>query len=124
MMRLRLLFFVAFLASTCAHTPPSLSPPAQIAWQQHEIQKDLDMIRDIAQDANAQHPPLISTPATRQITLWHKTAITLVHDAPAGWRVTVMAGLEALRTNLAPNEYRIIAPYVGVAQLILKNIQP
>ena len=123
-MRLRSLVLIALLASYCAHTPPSLSPPAQTAWQQHEIQKNLDMIRDIAQDANAQHPPVLSTAATRQITLWHTTAISLVHDAPAGWRLTVLEGLDAFRTNLAPNEYRIIAPYVGLAQLVLKNIQP
>ena len=123
-MRLRLLVLVALLASGCAHTPPNLSPAAQTAWKQHEIQKDLDLIRDLAQDANARVPPLISTNTARAVTLWHKSAIMLVHDAAQGWRLTVLAGLDELRTNLPAAEYQVIAVYVELAKTVLRSVQP
>lgn len=106
----------------CASAPPNLSPQATTAWHQHEIQKDLDLIRDVAQEANAQVPPILSTAATRAITLWHRTAITLVHDQPSGWQQQVQDGLTALQTNLSAPDYARIARYVALAKAVLQEL--
>src|SRR5690242_21430928 len=45
-------------------------------------------------DAEKMQPPLVSTETTRLIVQTHKTAITIVHELPAGWQQMVLAGLE------------------------------
>lgn len=106
----------------CASMPSSLSPQAQTAWHQHEVQKDLDLVRDLVQDASAQTPPVISIAAARQVTLWHRTAITLVHDQPAGWQQEITTGLDALKKNLSAEDYRYIARYVDLIRSVLKGL--
>jgi hypothetical protein len=122
MKTLRSLSIVVVLATGCAHPPPNLTPAAQTAWNAHELQKDLDLVRDIAQDAADTAPPVISVAAARQITLWHTTAITLIHDRPAGWRTEVGTGLDALKTNLPATDYAVIAKYVALARSVLQGV--
>lgn len=109
-------------AISCASAPPNLTPAAQTAWNAHEAQKDLDLVRDIAQDASDAMPPVLSVDAARQVTLWHTTAIRLIHDQPAGWRVEILTGLDALRTNLVPADYAVIAKYVTLARGVLQGV--
>lgn len=105
----------------CASAPPNLNPAATAAWHQHEVQKDLDLLRDIAVDAEAQH--VLSTATTRAVVNYHRSAIILVHDAHAGWPKEVSNGLTALKDNLPPAEYQKIGYYVDLVRSILKGVQ-
>lgn len=122
-MRLFALLGLLALGGACASAPPNLSPAASVAWRQHEVQKDLDLLRDVAQDANAQRPPLVSTAAARAVTLYHQTAIRLVHDAPAGWKAEVVTGLDGLKASIPAAEYAVVGRYVDLVRAILKEIQ-
>lgn len=121
-MKLIAALFVAVALVSCAKAPPNLTPIAAQNWKQHEVQKDLDLVRDLAHDANAQVPPIVSENATRIITRWHETAITLVHNAPAGWKQTLLASLNDLKKNIPIDEYRVIERYVQLAIVAVQEI--
>src|SRR5678809_1817092 len=111
---------VLFLLSGCAPVPPPAnntprSPEATTAWKQHEIQKSLDLIRDIAIDANEMVPPVLTTDATRYVVKFHSVAIQLVHDQPNGWQAGVMQGLRELSQLLDTSDYAVMASYVSLA---------
>jgi len=108
---------VLFLLSGCTPMPPPAnntprSPEATTAWQSHEIQKSLDLIRDIAVDANAMDPPVLTTDATRFVVKFHSIAIQLVHDRPNGWQAGVLQGLNELSQVLDATDFAVIAKYV------------
>lgn len=106
----------------CHPPPPQLSPHAQTVWKLHEVQKDLDLIRDVAIDANATTPPVLTTDATRTIVTWHKNAITVMHGAAQGWQATVLASLDALATTLPADQYAVIARYVALARAVISEV--
>lgn len=131
-MKLRLFFtlslvalalVIGMLTSGCAHPPPNLTPAANQAFTQHQVQGALDELRDIAQAANATTPPLLSTDTTRKITTWHAQAITLIHDATAGWPTLVATSLDVALADLPPNEARVVAPYVPLIKTLLKEVK-
>jgi hypothetical protein len=112
--------------SACAPVPPPAdnqprSPEAVTAWQSHEIQKSLDLLRDIAIDANASAPPVLSTDATRYVVKFHHTAIQLVHDRPQGWMASVTAGLQDLSQTLDAADYAVVGRYVALALGLLNG---
>jgi hypothetical protein len=111
----------ALLQSGCVPPPPGLSPQARQMWQGTRVIHDLDVVRDIAIDANKQIPPLLSEASTRQVVLTHKTAITIIHELPAGWQQMVLAGLDGLEQQVPKREYEQIAPYVAIARAILRK---
>lgn len=126
-MKIRVLFaalsiVIALCGSQgCARNmPPSLSAPAQTAWKQHEAQKDLDVVRDIAQDA--QGLGVISVNSARAITIWHRSAITLIHDAPNGWRRLALTSIDELQHDLPPPDYDRIARYLALVKLAIQEI--
>ena len=114
------LLCVSFCA--CAPAPSGLSTAGLQAWHQHEVQKDLDIVRDLAVEANMQTPPILSTETTRKIVLFHKTAITLIHDAPSGWKALVLTSMDALKQDLTVAEYAVIAPYLAVARSVVQSL--
>lgn len=109
------------LGSGCVHAPPELAPAAHLAWTQHEIQKALDLVRDIAQDGADMTPPVISVAAARYVTVWHRTAIQIVHDAPAGWQQQVAVGLMGLKDGVPSDDYARVRPYVDIAMSLLRS---
>ena len=125
-MRFKRLFatlFTAVALSGCAsQPPPSLTPQATVAWYGAQLIKDLDLLRDVVIDANAQVPPLVSTVATREVVRWHKSAITLVHEAPSGWQALLLKGLYEVIGHLPSHEYRIVLPYVELIKTILNEV--
>ena len=107
----------------CAgNMPPNLTPVAVTAWHQTQAQKPLDLLRDMAIDANAQVPPLVSTKATTAIVEWHKAAILTIHAAASGWQATVKAGLESALANLTPAERASLAPYITLVESLLAEV--
>lgn len=123
MKRTRSIWLVLVLLLTgCATAPPTLSPPARIAFTNHRVQTALDLIRDTAQDGNATTPPIVSTDAARTITAWHLSAITIIHATGQGWQTAVRAGLDELLTHLPPPEQQLFTPYVTLAKAILAEV--
>ncbi len=121
-MKTLLLICALTFASACAKAPPTLTPAGATAFQNTQIQKALDLIRDIAQDGNATTPPAISTAAARAVTTWHQAAIITIHDRASGWKATVETGLDQLVMQLAPNEQMLLSPYVALAKTLLKEL--
>ena len=110
------------LAPACRHAPPTVSTRAQLAFQGTRVIKALDLIRDFAVDGNAQAPPLISTPTTRKVVTYHRSAITLVHDIPSGWKQTLLTGLDETVKDLPDGEGQKLAPYVGLVRAVLAEV--
>jgi len=102
--------------------PPNLSPAATTAFQNTQIQKALDLIRDVAQDANATTPPVLSTNTARQVTLWHQSAITVVHARGAGWQSAVFTSLDELATHLSAADKPRLVPYIALAKTLLAEV--
>lgn len=117
-----LLTATVLLMEGCAKAPPSLSPIGQSAWNRHELEKDLDILRDIAVDAEAQH--VIATLSARAVVSYHQTAITVMHDAQAGWQKILSDGFDGLQRNLPPADYARIKAYVDLARATLKELTP
>lgn len=110
--------------SGCAPPPPNLSPAANQAFYKTRAQKALDVIRDTAQDANATTPPIVSTATARKITIWHESAIKIMHDSGAGWQPAVQTGLDELLKDVTPAEKQLLTPYVALAKTILQEVAP
>jgi hypothetical protein len=121
-MRTLILILCLSVVPACAnHVPPTLSPAATVAFQNTQVQKALDLIRDVAHDANATVPPVLSTATTRQVTLWHQSAITVLHARGAGWQAAVTASLDELSTHLPAARPRL-APYIALAKTLIQEI--
>lgn len=106
----------------CASMPPNLTPAASTAWHQTQVQKPLDLLRDMAIDANAQIPPLVSASATTAIVTWHRAAIVTIHAVPTGWQSTVRTGLTQALAGLTPAERVALQPYVQLVDTVLNEV--
>ncbi len=113
-----LLLVISFVA--CTPAPPAASPKAQLAFQSTRVIKALDILRDFAIDGEAQTPKVVSTATTRKIVLYHRSAITLIHDIPQGWKQTVSDGLDEAVKDVP--EAQKLAPYVGLVKAILTEV--
>lgn len=111
------------VAEACRHAPPTASPQAQIAFQATRAIKALDLLRDYATDANAQNPPLINTDLTRKIVVYHRSAITTIHDFPSGWKPSVQTGLDEVLKDLPADTSAKLAPYVSLVKAILVEVK-
>jgi hypothetical protein len=108
----------------CAKAPLSLSPAGVTAFQNSQIQKSLDTIRDIAIDANATTPPVLDTATTRKVVTWHQSAITVLHARGAGWVSALTTSLDELQKQLPASERKTLAPYIALAKTILVEVAP
>lgn len=112
---------LTILPTGCANkVPPNLSPAGRAAFIQHSVQKDLDVLRDIAIDAEAQK--VISTDDARKIIKYHESAITIVHDSTAGWQTLIATGLDQLYANLGATSRATIAPYIQLVKAALNSL--
>lgn len=116
----RLILVLALIGAACASAPVNVTPEAQVAFKKHEVQKDLDLIRDIAVDANAQS--IISESDTRLVVVWHESALTIIHDT-TNWQTGLRASLEQLQKDLSPQGQSQVKPYIALALAIVKGIQ-
>jgi hypothetical protein len=105
----------------CTHTPP-LTPAGTAAFQNLQIQKALDTIRDVAIEANATTPPLLATGTTRQVVEWHETALVILHSRSSGWRAAVITTVDELQTQLPPQALDVLRPYLALAKAVLQEV--
>lgn len=121
----RLLLVVLLLGAetSCAKTPPTIVTPQGVtAFQNLQVLKALDAVRDIAVDANATVPPMLQTDVTRKIVLWHKSAITILNARGAGWPTLIAASLDQVLVQLKPADRQLLAPYVTLVKTILVEV--
>jgi len=125
---------VAVWASGCAPTPTPLTPDATAAFYSTRVVKVLDVLRDAAIAGNELVPQKLTTDSTRQVVIWHKTAVKAIEGVPNGWQSAVKASLYALTCDpragsgtctspLKPAEVQWLTPYVGLAVVILAEVQ-
>lgn len=110
------------LSAACTPPPPNLNPEATVAFQKLRVVKSLDLIRDTAQDANAQTPPLVSTDVARTITEWHLSALKIIDVADAGWRPIVERSLVEVFGKLPAATQQLLAPYFELAKVVVGNM--
>jgi hypothetical protein len=116
------LCLVLFTPACAQNAPPNLSPAGVVAWQGTKVIKALDVIRDIAVDAEATAPPLLSHATMLKIVAWHKAAITTAHAAPAGWSDVIKASLRSTLDLLTPAERQQLSPYFALAETLLNEV--
>lgn len=117
-----LAFALGFGVTSCAKAPPNITPQAVIAFHGSQVIHVLDEIRDAADKAHHTTPPLIDARTQLKIVGWHQDAITIVRATPNGWKATVLDGLVTLKANLSAHDWQVIAPYVALAEILLKEL--
>jgi len=121
----RILFALCMLAFvSCASAPPSLSPAATTAFKKTQVIKAIDLLRDVAIDANAQTPPLVSTATTRKIVEAHRTALLTIRASDSGWAAAVGATLDTLShdPSFLPEEVSRFAPYFSLIAAVITQV--
>ena len=127
---------VLIVVSGCTPAPKPLSPEATVAFHATRVVNVLDVVRDAAIAANEVTPPLISTSETRQVVLWHKTAVQTIRVSPSGWRPVVLMSTWLLTCHplaaptppspctpqLAPDTVQRLYPYVGLALVVVNEV--
>lgn len=110
----------------CASNPtPAPSPTRDLsasgmaAYNAAKVVQALDLIRDIAIDAEKQTPKVISTDATRKVVLYHQSALKTINAVPGGWKPVVMTGLTELEGQLAAGDKEKLAPYISLLKSLL-----
>lgn len=116
------LFALLFMPGSCAKAPPTLSPAGTAAFHALEVGHALDIVRDVANDANMQTPPLISNAALLKIVNWHEAAVRTIVAVPGGWKLTVLAGLDQLQHEVPPAEWQRIAIYVALLRTVINEV--
>jgi hypothetical protein len=111
------------LLTGCAgNVPPALTPAATLAFNQTQIEKALDLIRDTAQKGAALNPPVFTVAGARTVTIWHEAAIKVMQTAGQGWQTTVTTSLTQLPLLLTASEATQIAPYIALVQTLISQV--
>jgi hypothetical protein len=113
---------MALSALSCAHNPPPLSPAGTTAFQNQQIQRALDAIRDVAIEANATTPPLLATGTARQVVEWHQTVLVILHARSSGWQAAVLTTIDELQKQLPPQAIDVLRPYFALAKAVLQEV--
>lgn len=119
-----LLLVVVLFSNACAPPPPTLTPPGRVAFQITRVVKALDTLRDIAVNANAQIPPLVSDATTGRIVRYHQATLTTLQTQidQDNWKLTASSGLKAVVATFTPDEQHTLAPYVTLVQVVLQEV--
>ena len=119
------LLVAALLVSSCSalapKAPPNLTPQVTAKFYATYAMKDLDVVRDFANDASKTTPPLISKATLLLIVNWHETVVRTIHAAPAGWKAATLAALDELPRRLAPSDAATLRPYLEAAKTFAKE---
>lgn len=108
----------------CAKAPPTLSPAGAAAFNALRVGHALDLVRDTANDAAHQTPPLLTRASLLKVVAWHESAVKTIVAVPGGWKPTVLAGLDQLKADLSPDEWQRLALYVSLAKTVITEVQP
>jgi hypothetical protein len=124
-----LLAFTFLFVSCGGNTPPqsdptrNLSAPGKAAYQATKVVKALDVLRDIAVDAERQTPKLLSTDNTRKVVRYHESAVKAIGAVPGGWKPLVQSGLDELSKQIPPGEWAQLEPFAKLVFAVLQEVQ-
>ena len=113
-----------FAPGACVKAPPTLSPAGTAAFNALRVGHALDIVRDTANDANRQTPPLVSNAALLKIVNWHEAAVKTIVAVPGGWKPTVLTGLDQLKDEIPPDEWQRVAIYVALLKTVISEVNP
>lgn len=123
MLKKFLLVVLLLSSAACANNvPPNLSPNAVVAYQGTKVILSLDVLRDAAIALAATNPPVIRQDIATKVVQWHKIAITTIHDTPSGWKVTVITGLDSVKSGLNAQEQKQLGPYFALAKTLINEV--
>lgn len=110
------------LDTACVKAQPTLTPVGVAAFHGTQVVQALDLIRDIAINAESQTPKLLSTNTVRTVVTWHRTAVQTIGAVPTGWQASVLASLNGVDAGLTPSERAVLAPYLALARTLLLEV--
>lgn len=126
-MKRSLIFALALIVASCAtlspKAPSNLTPQVTAKFYATYAIKDLDVIRDLAADANKTTPPIISNATLLVVVNWHEAVVRVVHAAPDGWKAAVLAGLDQLKVLLPANDYAKFKAAIDAARTFTLEVQ-
>ncbi len=119
-----LMLVVLLFSGACAPPPPTLTPPGRVAFQVTRVVKALDTLRDIALNANAQIPPLVSDVTAGKIVRYHQATLTTLQTQvdQNNWKATASSGLKAITATFSVDEQHTLQPYVTLVQVVLQEV--
>lgn len=106
----------------CAKAPPNLTPEASAAFRGLQVVKALDVLREVAIEANKQTPPLLSEDVTRKVVTYHQSAVKVIQASPGGWVPAVQTGLDELLKDLPQKEKALLTPYVTLLKTVIAEV--
>lgn len=128
------LLLVTLLLSLCAacgpKSPPqtdptrNLSAQGKAAFQANKILKALDVLRDVAVEAEKQTPKLLSPSSALKVIAYHKQVASLMGAIPDGWKGIALAGLDTLKQNLSPAEWNQVQPFIELVRGLIDSFVP
>jgi hypothetical protein len=107
--------------TSCAKTPPNLTPQATVAFKATQVVKALDLLRDTAITANEQKPPVLTEDQTRKVVQYHQMALKVIQVSPVGWQQTVLVGLDELSVQLGAGRPTLV-PYMQLIKTVLIEV--
>jgi|GEM_PF-5809425 len=102
--------------------PPNLPPVVEAKFYATYAIKDLDVIRDFANDASQTTPPIISKATLLIVVDWHESLVKLIHAAPDGWKRAALVGIGELMGKLSAADQKAFKPYIDGALLTIQEL--
>ncbi len=118
---LPLLFILGCGSDLAPKAPAGLTPQVEAKFYATYVIKDLDVIRDVANDMANTVPPIISKATLLDVVNWHQPLVTVIHATPAGWQATALSGLDALEAKLSPTDKVKFHAYIEAARTFAKE---
>jgi hypothetical protein len=115
------LFFALGVAldQGCAKAPLNFSPQATAEFQNLQIGKAIDLVRDIAQDGSRTNPPIVSRASALKVTNWHTAIVKTLDARGPNWKTEVTTGMTELLKLLTPAEQETLRPYFSLVGTVI-----
>jgi hypothetical protein len=127
MTRIVLAIALTLSFAACGATPPLTTSPTRnlsaaglAAFQSTKVVKALDVLRDVAVEAEKQH--LLSTDTTRKVVTYHLSAVKTIGAVPSGWQTVVGSGLVELGKNIPAAEWKQLEPFANLITTVLHEV--
>jgi hypothetical protein len=122
---------VVLAIAACGGNPPpgtdptaGLSAQGRAAYEGTRVVKALDVLRDVAVDAERQSPKLLSTDNTRRVVRYHESAVKAIGAVPSGWQAVVTTGLNELAKEVPAAEWRQLEPFANLVRTLIAAVAP
>lgn len=102
----------------------NLSAQGKAAYQTTKVVKALDVLRDVAAEAEKQNPKLLSPASALKVIAYHKQVVTTMGAVPDGWKTVAEKGLDQLKTDLTPQEWAQIEPFANLLKTLYAAFVP